>query len=200
MRSNAFTTTYTKTSIVTEHQAATEQSIYSQTPEPGYLAERNNNQYPSIPGPGPAGTGEVYGLALGTCFLFVLIGWLIVVGIRTGIGLLGRPTKENRDTDPEVVTIYEPFESQPPETSRSSLPARGTAAAGGIIRSARRTSINIATGLKRDISSMGSIGRRTSLPHPMDEEAAVGGNTEGVGIKVDDSFLHQRRTMAVLPA
>lgn len=121
------------------------------------------------------------------------MGWLFVVCIRTGIGTLRRTTETSRDTDPEGGTVLEP--QQPREKGRSFLPSMGTVTTGELIQSARQKGINIATGIRRD---MGSI-RRASHP-PLDEEAAVGGHTEGVGTEADDSFLHQRhRTMAVPP-
>ncbi|KAI1769210.1 hypothetical protein GGR53DRAFT_230595 [Hypoxylon sp. FL1150] len=200
MRSRTFTTTYTKTSVVDNYQAATQQPICSQNSGSGCVAEHNQlpDQRPSIQVPGPARNSEIYGLALGTCFLFLVMGWLFVVAIRTSVGLFGR-TAKNQGADPEGAAVrFEPFESHPPVASRSLLYGGGVVAAGGFIKSARRNSINIAIGLKRDI---GSIGRKSSLPPPMDEEAAVGGNMEGFGITAGDSFLHQRhRTMAVLPA
>ncbi|KAI1772462.1 hypothetical protein F4818DRAFT_172833 [Hypoxylon cercidicola] len=171
------------------YEEAMQQTVCSQTSGPGCVMK--HSQYPSHPG--PANTGEIYGLALGTCFLLVLMGWILFVGIRTGINMLRRTTKRNRDVDPEGGIVLEP---QPPEKSHSFLPSMGSVVTGEFIQSARQKSMNVAAGLRKDIVS---IRRR---PHPpVDEEAAMGSHTEGVGTNADDSFLHQRhRAMAVLPA
>ncbi|XXG96527.1 Mitochondrial inner membrane organizing system component [Hypoxylon texense] len=174
------------------HESTTQPTMCSPTGGPGCPVKYN--QYSRIPP--PASDGEIYGLAVGTCFLYVLMGWLAVIGIRTVIGMIRQKAKQRRSTDPENGTAFEPPQAQ--ENGRSFLPSMGAVTTGELIQSARRKSINIAAGIRRD---MGSI-RRASHP-PLDEEAAVGGHTEGVGTEgeADDSFLHQRhRTMAVPPA
>ncbi|KAI0180870.1 hypothetical protein GGR52DRAFT_8853 [Hypoxylon sp. FL1284] len=175
--------------LITRYATSTIGNSYRYATQPSSLTlgpRHMSNQDPYLAASRPANSSEVYGLALGSCFLIVLLSWLLIIGIRVGNGALRRKNKKKSDADPESGTRLDPL---PSKRRRPRLPGMGTAATGELIRSARRKSIKIVAGLRRDMVSI-----RKASPPPMDEEAAVGGCVEGLGTtKADDPFLHHRR-------
>ncbi|OTA81750.1 hypothetical protein M434DRAFT_205552 [Hypoxylon sp. CO27-5] len=177
-----------------------------------YHLNRNNNEYgrtsqptipPQTPVPirvlnlatstqprslQPATRGEIYGLAFGTCLLLLLTGCLLLVGIRAGFGFFARKSdKMKQETDPESGPTLEI-----PEQSRSLLSKLRMMSAEELIQSARRKSIEVATGIKRDIGEFGRLNH--SARHRIDEEAGLGKVEKG-GADTGGPFLRRRRTV-----
>ncbi|KAI1801598.1 hypothetical protein F4811DRAFT_452209 [Daldinia bambusicola] len=133
-----------------------------------------------------ASSREICSLALGICFLVLLMGWLLLVGIRVSIRSLeearGRAT---RKMDLEYCRI---LEERPAIKDSSLLSKLRKVPAEELIKSAWHQGTDLAASIRRDAYEL----RRATPPIPtMDEEAAlsVAGNS---GIQRRGSFL--RRT------
>ncbi|KAI1094691.1 hypothetical protein F5B19DRAFT_21519 [Rostrohypoxylon terebratum] len=133
-----------------------------------------------------ANSVEIYGLALGTCFLAIFLGWILFILAREGFGLFrNRWNASSQRTDPEIG--YTPERGTPNESRLLLSHFRNVSSeAEELIKSAQRAGANIATVLKRD---MGELRRRT---HPtrrrVDEEEALN-DTGGDGFGINRSFL-----------
>ncbi|KAI0881913.1 uncharacterized protein GGS22DRAFT_196099 [Annulohypoxylon maeteangense] len=134
----------------------------------------------------PANSVEIYGLALGTCFLALLLAWFLLIVAREIFEFFHTdPNAPSQRTDPESGYIRE---RQIPKESRSFLSnfRNMSSEAEELIRSARRASINAATVFKRD---MGEFRRKA---HPtrrrVDDEEALG-DAGGDGTETKGSFL-----------
>ncbi|KAI1412895.1 hypothetical protein F5Y13DRAFT_199391 [Hypoxylon sp. FL1857] len=172
-----------------------------------YFPDRNNNEYGRASKPTvtlqtrlpndvykitlrPATRCEIYGVALGTCFLILLLGWFLLVGIRAGLASFTKKTdKASQDTDPENGLILEA-----PEQSRSIMSKLRKVSAEELIKSARRTSLDVATGIKRDIGEFRRINH--SARHRMDEEAGLDKIGRG-GMEENGPFLRRKRKVEV---
>ncbi|KAI0117532.1 hypothetical protein F4776DRAFT_270001 [Hypoxylon sp. NC0597] len=177
-----------------------------------YLRNRNNNDYgrtsqptipPQTPVPirplnlatftqprslQPATRSEIYGLAFGTCLLLLLTGSLLLVAIRASFGFFARKSdKMKQETDPEIGLTLEI-----PEQSRSFLSKLRAMSAEELIKSARRKSIDVATGIKRDIGEFGRLNHYER--YRVDEEAGLN-KVERRGVDAGGPFLRKRRTV-----
>ncbi|KAI1144570.1 hypothetical protein F5Y05DRAFT_418507 [Hypoxylon sp. FL0543] len=137
----------------------------------------------------PATRNEIYGLAIGTCFLILLIGFLFLIAIRASCGIFTKkPEKANRETDPESGPAPEP-----PEKSYSILSKLRKVSTEEFIKSARLKSLDVAAGIKRDI---GEFRMNHSARHSIDEEAGLFG-VKGGGIATNGHFLRRKRRVVV---
>ncbi|KAI1384670.1 uncharacterized protein F4822DRAFT_369719 [Hypoxylon trugodes] len=164
-------------------------TIQSSNPTPTRFLDRGEYSYARIPP--PASRAEIYGLAIGTCFLALLLAWLLLLGIRNAINFFAnKSNRVTRERDPESNII---FEARDPEERRPFLSNVRNVSAGQFIASARRKSVDFATGVARGIGGL----RRTTHPTPyVDEEAALG-ETENNGTDTNGPFLrHNARHMA----
>ncbi|KAI1469587.1 uncharacterized protein F4812DRAFT_336365 [Daldinia caldariorum] len=130
-----------------------------------------------------ASSREICGLALGICFLVLLMGWLLLVGIRVSIRSLheGRG-KATRKMDLECCRI---LEERPTIKDSSLLSKLRKISAEELIKSAWRKGTDLAASIRRDACELG----RPTYPIPaIDEETGLGvvGNS---GIQRRGSFL-----------
>ncbi|KAI0851829.1 hypothetical protein F5Y00DRAFT_218119 [Daldinia vernicosa] len=168
-----------------------QQTMLPQIPALSHTFQHTTFSYPS--GVRPASLNEIYGLALGICFLVLLMGWLLLVGIRLGIRSLatkGGKTTHNMDLE----CCHIPKE-RPLKEDRSLLSKLRKVSAEDLIKSAWHKTTDLATSIERDACEL----RRTTHPrHRLDEEAALG-NVESSGTKGSGSFLRKTcRTADVL--
>ncbi|KAI2470586.1 hypothetical protein F4781DRAFT_169329 [Annulohypoxylon bovei var. microspora] len=159
-------------------------TVVSQTLAPGRIFEHASFSYPPVER--PANNFEIYGLALGTCFLALLLGWILVIVTRETIDLFRNNANEpSQIMDPESGYTQE---GQTPKESVSFLSNLGNvpSEAEELIKSVRRASVNVATGLKRDVG----LFRRKADPtrHRVDEEAALA-ETGKEGTETKGPFL-----------
>ncbi|KAI0841726.1 hypothetical protein F5Y06DRAFT_307665 [Hypoxylon sp. FL0890] len=168
-----------------------------------YLLNRDNNEYgkaaqpttpPQTPIPAsvlkltmppqprslqPATRNEIYGLAFGTSLLILLMGWFFLVGLRTSFSFFTKKSeKANQEPDPENGPIPEA-----PEQNHTFLSKLRKVSTEELIKSARQKSLDIATGIKRDIGEFRRLNH--SACHRMDEESGLimveRGRTEASG-------------------
>ncbi|KAI1648516.1 hypothetical protein F4815DRAFT_409894 [Daldinia loculata] len=170
---------------------ALQQTMLPQTPASPHIFQHTTFSYPL--GVRPASLSEIYGLALGICFLVLLMGWLLLVGIRVGIrSLATKGGKATRNMDLECCHIPE---ERPPKEDRSLLSKLRKVSAEDLIKSAWHKTTDLATSIERDACE---LRRTTHPPHRLDEEAVLG-NTESSGTKGSGSFLRRTcRTADVL--
>lgn len=150
-------------------------SMRSYNPAPTLPCDRSSYDLPVVTR--HASNTEIYGLTLGTCFLVLLMGWLLIVGIRTSFSYLRvftkKPNDVDRTLDPEsgIIRGGNTLEwQQAPGGSRSFLSNMRKVSAEMLAKSAQRKSGELATGL-RDMDFL----RRLMHPtHILDEEAALG--------------------------
>lgn len=195
MKSPTFVTKYA--SDANRHGGqASQQTIRSHTPAPVDIFEHSTYEQPFVV-PRPANRYEIYGLALGVCFLILLLSWLLFLGVQGMLrSLTEHPSRVDQKDDPERGEDGERGDMteglQTPDERPSLLSSLRKVSADDLIQRARRKSLNVATGLKRDMGSL----RRVSCPTPvMDEEALVGGQADGSGYEAGGSFLRRiRRT------
>ncbi|KAI1374631.1 hypothetical protein F4677DRAFT_162804 [Hypoxylon crocopeplum] len=182
--------THSSNHIDNDHGRASYKTFRPQGQSPPRILDHTPSSYRTATR--PANRAEIYSLALGTCFLALLMGWLLYVGIRTAVSTsANKPRKAVRETDPESGS--DTWEGrQTPDGNRSLLASLRRASGGELMESARRKSIDIANGLKRD---MGSLRRLSHPTRRMDKEAALeaaeGGVEEG-RTEGDGPFLRRR--------
>ncbi|OTB17964.1 hypothetical protein K445DRAFT_265618 [Daldinia sp. EC12] len=133
----------------------------------------------------PASPREIGSLALGICFLVLLMGWLLFVGIRASVrSLATRRGKTAQTMDLEYCHI---LEERPARKDTSLLSKLRTVSAEKLIESAWRKGADLATSIERDVCEL----RRMAHPaHRIDEEAALG-MMGSSGIQSSSSFLHR---------
>ncbi|KAI2626670.1 hypothetical protein GGR54DRAFT_480202 [Hypoxylon sp. NC1633] len=117
----------------------------------------------------PANQAEIYGLTLGICFLALLMGWLLFVGIRASIRPLAKtPREARRIADPEIGDMLQGLQS--PDENRSFLSGFRNTVMSELVNPARRKSGDVAAGLKFDLNHL----RMMANPiRRRDEEAAL---------------------------
>ncbi|KAI0386198.1 hypothetical protein F5Y04DRAFT_117496 [Hypomontagnella monticulosa] len=165
-------------------------SMRSYDPAPTSPCDRSPYTFPVVTQ--PASRTEIYGLALGTCFLVLLMIWLVTVGIRTSMNHFKifnkKPNDVDRTLDPESGIIHggNILEWQQfPEERKSFLSNMRTVSAESWIKLARRSSAEFVAGFK----DMDVLKRLKHPAHILDEEAALGmnnGQNDSGG-----SFLHR---------
>ncbi|KAI1212231.1 uncharacterized protein F4807DRAFT_363715 [Annulohypoxylon truncatum] len=159
-------------------------TIVPQTLAPARIFEHAS--FSRAPAARPANGVEIYGLALGTCFLALLLGWILLAVARETFHFFHRGANApNQRADPESGYISE---RQTLEESGSFLSnfRNVSSEAEELIKSAQRASVNVATLLKRD---MGELRRKAhSARRRVDEEEALD-DTGGVRTNTKCSFL-----------
>lgn len=142
---------------------------------------------------------EIYIMALAICFLALLIGWLLIVCIRTSLYSLARKArKKAQEIDPESGILL--GGEHVPEEGSSLLCSLRNVSTGSLIKSAGGKSLDFANGITKEI---GPIRRKTRSIRYLDEEAAVGCNEgeDDDSMEVGGYFLRLRHGIAaVLPA
>ncbi|KAI0122156.1 hypothetical protein F4814DRAFT_446097 [Daldinia grandis] len=170
---------------------ALQQTMLPQTPVSPHIFQHATFSYPL--GVRPASLGEIYGLALGICFLVLLMGSLLLLGIRVGIrSLATKGGKAIHNMDLECCHI--PKERLPKE-DRSLLSKLRKVSAEDLIKSAWHKTTDLATSIERDACELRRI---THPPYRLDEETALG-NADSSGTIGSGSFLRRTcRTADVL--
>ncbi|KAI1106870.1 hypothetical protein F4804DRAFT_270792 [Jackrogersella minutella] len=168
-----FNTKYFMNHNHNKYERPSQSTIRPQPLAPARIFDQTTITYPPAR---PASRAEIYGLALGTCCLVLLIGWLLVMSIRNSVNILiNKPSRINR----KMVSQNDDLTQGQARESQSFLSNLRQVSAEELIKSAQRRSADVATGLKRDMSEL----RRMAHPtrRRMDEEAALGGTEEGGG-------------------
>ncbi|OTB08461.1 hypothetical protein M426DRAFT_7776 [Hypoxylon sp. CI-4A] len=170
-----------------------QQTNRPETYAPGRPFENASSIYPRATR--PANLAEIYGLALGTCFLIALLGIILLKIIHSATrSHASESERENRMLiDPESGNVLEDSEIK---GTRSLLSAVQRASP-GLLRSARRTSKDVADGFKRDICE---IRKALHTSTGKDEESALC-DAEKNGTRAEGPFLRRpRQTEDVISA
>ncbi|KAI8966195.1 hypothetical protein F5Y11DRAFT_186468 [Daldinia sp. FL1419] len=132
----------------------------------------------------PASTNEIFVLALGTCFLILLMVSLLLLGTNIGIkSLVTKRGEATRNMDLEHCCVPE---ERPPKESRSFLSNLRKMPAEEFIKSVCRKSTDLVTSIERDAGEL----RRMSRPLRGVDEANLG-NGESFAGTIRSSFLRR---------